>query len=138
MKHLIIMAALAVSSTAWAASLNMERVPLGAGQPGSTGFENANVVGNADVGNNIHHAPQYLPYFPTAATIWPRVVDVPCEQVGTSLQCAGYNWLPQYGRAEYLFIRPVVEAPRSPVTIEKIVPVPVTVIKEVPVKKGKQ
>lgn len=87
------------------------------------------------VGDSMFHAPQYLPYQPTAATIWPRVVEVPCVRANDgSLTCDGYHWLPEMGRAEYLFIIPKVKEvpPPKVITVEK------KVFIEVPVKKKKE
>ena len=74
------------------------------GEPG--GYENAErVLGD------VYHVPQFLPGYPTSATLWPRVIDVPCTRAaGGEIQCQGYQWLPKYGRAEYLFFRPVLVA----------------------------
>jgi hypothetical protein len=99
-----------------------------------TGFE---LAGKWD--NNIFHAPQYMPGHPTAATLYPRVVDVECTKVSTGLNCKGYNWLPELGRGEYLMIRPVLAPEPVVVTKTVVVPGPV-VIKEVlvEVKKKKE
>jgi hypothetical protein len=86
------------------ASVQIERLDFGSGEPERRGFENATAVVN-----DVYHAPQYLPGLPTAASIWPRVVEVPCTRTpGGALQCKGYQWLPTYGRAEYLYFRPVI------------------------------
>jgi len=146
MKSLIIMAALAVSSTAFAAEVGVGKNLLGSGVPvvsNPTGVENASVVDNAKVENNILHAPQYMPYHPTAATIWPRVVEVPCTKAADGkLNCAGYNWNSSMGRAEYLFVAPrVVEpTPTEMIVITKTREVPVIreVLIEVPAKKKKE
>ncbi|MCJ0763068.1 hypothetical protein [Variovorax terrae] len=82
-----------------AADLQIERVPLGSGLQNAEGFENASPVGDLDV----WHVPQYMPGYPTAATIWPRVVEVRC----TDEFCEGYYITPEMGRGEYLFFRPV-------------------------------
>ena len=81
----------------------------------------------------VLHVPQYLPGFPTAATIWPRIVEVNCESNKGQLQCEGFHWTPDMGRAEYLFITPKVVEKPAPVIVEKIVEKKVLV--EVPVKK---
>lgn len=100
------------------------RMLLGSGEPGQPGMENATAVYN-----NVYHAAQYLPGFPTAATIWPRVIEVPCRQVEARLQCDGYNWTPRMGRGEYLYFTPIVLAARpvaeAPVTVpqEQVAPV---------------
>jgi hypothetical protein len=86
--------------------VEIERLDFGSGEPEQRGFENATAVLN-----DVYHAPQYLPGLPTAASIWPRVVEVPCTRAPSgTLQCKGYQWLPTYGRAEYLYFRPVVAA----------------------------
>lgn len=140
MRNLFIMAALAVSTTAFAAEVNLGKAVLGSGTPvyNAKGVENARVVDNAKIENNILHVPQYMPNHPTAATIYPRVMEVPCSKDGEKLKCASYNWSPAMGRGEYLFITPkIVEAPmpvtvRVPVPVPVPVPVVVTVTKEVP------
>ena len=82
-----------------------------------------------------YSVPQYLPYYPTAAVIWPRVVEVPCEQgADGKMICEGYNWTPAMGRAEYLFIMPKLK--KAPTVTNTIINN--TVIKEVPVKKGNE
>jgi len=145
-KHLIAIMAVAFTATA-SAQVVIERDTLGSGTPGARGVENATLV----LDNDIYHAPQYMAAFPTAATIWPRVVDVECVRVGTSVQasvnragvvtgvasepqlkCEGYEWQPKMGRGEYLFFRPHViddPAPRVVEVREKVI------IKEVPAKK---
>lgn len=135
MKNLFIMAALAVSSTAFAAEVNLGKTGFGSGTPaqsmGNSGVENAPLVANdADV----RHVPQYLPGHPTAATIYPRVIETPCTKMPNgNLECENYRWSPSMGRAEYLFVVPrVVEAPKP--VIEKVL-VPTVIYKEVPVKK---
>ena len=117
--------------------INIHRHTLGSGEQGVRGFELALPV----LENHIYHEPQYMPYFPTAATIWPRVIEVKCNM---DRKCEGYNWAPSMGRAEYLFVTPrvVVEQPRPLIVekiIEKLVPGPERIIlKEVPVKPKKE
>ncbi len=78
--------------------MQIERMYLGSGLQNAPGVENAQPVGNF----GVWHAPQYMPGYPTAATIWPRVVNVRCmDHV-----CAGYVITPEMGRGEYLFFRP--------------------------------
>lgn len=86
-------------------NVKIGRVLLGSGEPGAppSTLENA-----TQVYNNLFHAPQYMPFFPTAATIWPRVIEVPCRMAGPDLVCERYYWRPEYGRGEYLFFSPVV------------------------------
>jgi hypothetical protein len=145
-KLMIIMAALAVS-TAFAAEVNLNKSVLGSGTPeyNAKGVENALVVDNAKNENNVLHAPQYMPNHPTAATIWPRVIEVPCKQDGGGLKCANYNWTPALGRGEYLFVTPKLVEPEKvvpivspPIVVKEIVTVPGPVREvfvEVPAKK---
>jgi hypothetical protein len=109
---------------------------LGTGVPGQGTFTRAAPVFQ---GENVYHVPQYLPYHPTAATIWPRVVEVPCAKHHGVLKCEGYHWTPAMGRAEYLHIAPTPA--KEPVVVTKEVRVPgptVTILKEVPVKKKRE
>lgn len=108
-------------------NVSVVRNDLGTGVPGQQGVENA-----FKMPEGTYHVPQYLPGTPTAATIYPRVVEVNCNRtVDGSLTCNGYNWTPDMGRAEYLLIKPRVVQPVQPVVVEKTV----TVLKEVPCKK---
>jgi hypothetical protein len=131
MKNQFIAFAMAfVSVTAFAQNVAIERNTLGSGEQGVKGFENSTLV----LDNDIYHAPQYMAAFPTAATIWPRVVDVPCIKTGDSLKCEGYEWTPKMGRGEYLFFRPhITEAPVPQVEVRERI-----IIKEVPAKKIRQ
>lgn len=87
----------------------------------------------------VFHAPQYLPYWPTAQSLWARVVDVDCE---LGKPCTGYSYLPEYGRAEYLFYRPkyrtppTLEPPKVEVTC--VAPEPRVVLVETQCKKKNQ
>lgn len=95
-----------------ASDVSIQRNTFGSGSPDGEpgGYENGEMVFN-----DVYHVPQYLPGYPTAATIWPRVIDVPCTRAaGGELQCQGYNWLPKFGRGEYLFFRPVIVAAPGP------------------------
>jgi hypothetical protein len=83
-------------------------------------------------GSGIYHAPSYMPGYPTAAPIWPRVEDVTCTRNRDGLDCIDYNWQPSMGRGEYLFIRPRIK--QAHCACEK----PVIIYKEVPVKHGKE
>ncbi len=104
MKKLIAIAVLCgTAGLAMAQNVNVTREALGTGQPELSGMEQT-----TKWDNNIYHALQYMPGYPTAATLYPRVIDVPCTQSGTTLQCKGYNWSPDMGRGEYLMIHPVV------------------------------
>jgi hypothetical protein len=94
-------------------SIAIEREPLGSGTPSQgyvTGEEPAR-----HVADGLYHVPNYLPGFPTAATIWPRVIPVDCTRDRQGkVACNGYPVLPETGRGEYLFVQP----------IERVVPEP--------------
>lgn len=143
MKKLIALMAVALAASAQAISvndapLNVERHLLGSGSPSENG--NGAEVAVPVLSNDIYHAPQYLPYFPTAATIWPRVVEVECQHSVVGKICEGYDWAPSMGRAEYLFVRPVMKAPPPPPQIIEV-PGPEReriILKEVPVKKKRE
>ncbi len=138
MKKLIFMAALAVSSTAFAAEIDVTRTGFGTGTPansfGNAGVENAKIVNTETP--SVLHAPQYMPNFPTAATIWPRVIEVPCSKsANDTLVCDKYEYSPSMGRAEYLYITPVVKEPITPQVVTVTVPGPERIVlKEVPAK----
>ena len=74
------------------APMSIERKLLGSGEQGQTGQELAQTVG--DFG--VWHVPQYLPGYPSAATIWPRVITVKCK----NRQCEGYLITPEMGPGE--------------------------------------
>lgn len=141
-KQLVIMALAASAAFVQAQSLiGIERSALGSGRPGTQGFEQAVPVleNESFFKNDIFHAPQYMPYYPTAAVIYPRVVDVKCVIDKNVAKCDSYNWKPDVGRAEYLFFTPVISEPEAPKVVEKIVYVPGPVIlKEVPIKPKKE
>lgn len=136
MKKLLALAALLFASASFAQNVGIQRETLGSGTPGQGGYERALPV----LENDIYHAPQYMAAFPTAATIWPRIVEVPCTKSGDVLKCQGYEWQPKYGRGEYLFFKAVVVEPVKPVVVEKVIPVIVErkVFVEVPTKPKKE
>lgn len=80
------------------APITIDRQVFGSGTPGASGEEAAAPVGDS----GAYHAPQYLPGYPTAATIWPRAVYVRCK----SQHCEGYLITPEMGPGEYLFFIP--------------------------------
>ena len=80
-------------------NIRVERMSMGSGLQNASGTDKAEPVG--DLG--VWHVPQYLPGYPTAATIWPRVVIIQCSND----LCSGYEITPELGRGEYLFFRPV-------------------------------
>lgn len=143
MKTMFIMAALAASMAATAAPVSIERTGLGSGTPSTTlantGVENVVPVNHAP---EVFHTPQYLPYYPTAAVIWPRIIEVPCTKSASgALVCEEYQWAPSMGRGEYLFFTPVVKQASAPVVVKETVVVPGPeriILKEVPVKPKKE
>lgn len=113
----------------------VERVPFGAGTPDmgeTTGTETAE-----HVADGLYHVSNFLPGFPTAATIWPREVPVKCnlDRVTQQKTCTGYRVIPAIGRGEYIFVRPVnIPEPPPPEPVPVFTPpapqpVPVTVKK---------
>ena len=116
-KLLAIMLIATVSGAAIADTVNVRQHDFGSGVPGSDGSTAATSV----LPEGLYYVPQYLPGNPTAATIWPRVIDVKCVKAADGgANCEGYNWLPEYGRGEYLLIRPIVI---EPPVVQKVVPV---------------
>jgi hypothetical protein len=115
-----------VAGTAFAnPAVLIQQRAYGSGTPGTPGTQGTPVVvmteATSALPDGLYYAPQYLPGYPTAAVIWPRVVDVECAKTKAgNVACEGYNWLPEYGRGEYLLIRPHVKA--EPLVV-KAVPV---------------
>jgi hypothetical protein len=109
-----------LAATAAMAQVGISNQALGSGTPGAATAE-ASTRWDGD----IYHSPQYMPGHPTAATLYPRVVDVECKRTGDSLNCKGYNWSPDMGRGEYLMFRPVIVEEAKPQVITN------TVIREV-------
>lgn len=100
----LILSVLLFACSGWAlAQVTIDRIPLGSGVPGNEGQENA-----MQWDMDIYHAPQYMPGYPTASTIFPRVISVSCMEKENGIHCRGYNWVREMGRAEYLMIRPVM------------------------------
>lgn len=91
-------AATASAAAAVQPVLRVERMNMGSGLQNARGTENAQPVGSL----GVWHVPQYMPGYPTAATIWPRVIVIQC----TDDLCAGYEVTPELGRGEYLFFVP--------------------------------
>ena len=111
---LMLIVGLTSAAAVSAADVTVERRPFGSGTPGQPGVEQA-----TPWGGDLLHAPQYMPGHPTAATIYPRIVEVECQVAGSKLECAGYNWTPDMGRAEYLLVRPTIVKPATPAVIIK-------------------
>lgn len=87
-------------------------IALGSGVPSAHGAPASSVADH--VADDDFHVPNYLPGHPTASTLWPRVVHVPCRRHADrdELLCAGYGVSPL--RGEYIYLRPVVEAEPPP------------------------
>jgi len=86
-----------------------ERLPLGTGVPQqaqTSGYEQSYAMPDG-----VYSTPGQMPGYPTAATIWPRVVRVSCKVgEGNTLLCKGVDVnLVDTGRGEYLYTQPVIE-----------------------------
>ena len=115
LKYIVVLAALGTGTVF--AEVTIQRNLLGSGiQNEAMTADVATQVG--DYG--VYHAPQYMPGYPTAATIWPRVVEVKCQND----VCEGYQNTPALGRGEYLFFKPVntVAVASIPVVVPVVVP----------------
>ena len=102
-----------------------------------SGIQNTPITSQSDVATpvgdyGVYHVPQYMPGFPTAATIWPRVVEVE----GQNDLCEGYENTPALGRGEYLFFKPVQVM--AAVTAPVVAPPPVVIIQREITKKIKE
>ena len=69
------------------------------------GIGNANpkneVVSNAyEVFPGLYHTPGYMPGYPTAATLWDRVVEVKCTKADGVMKCDLPEYSPSMGRGE--------------------------------------
>lgn len=115
LKYIVVLAALGTGVVF--ADVKIQRNLLG------SGIQNAEMTADVatQVGDyGVYHAPQYMPGYPTAATIWPRVVEVKCQND----VCEGYQNTPALGRGEYLFFKPVntVAVASIPVVVPVVVP----------------
>lgn len=117
MKKLLALSVMAVvAGSAFAnPAVIIQSKSFGSGTPGAVGGTKA----TSSLPDGLYYAPQYLPGFPTAATIWPRVIDVNCKTVGADVSCDGYEWMPDLGRGEYLYIRPHAPAPIKVIPVIK-------------------
>lgn len=104
--HLGVWAAMPPPAAMSNAAISIERRVFGSGTPGASGEEVAMPVG--DTGS--WHAPQYLPGYPRAGTIWPRAVFVRCK----NQHCEGYLLTPEMGPGEYLFFVPIEDSKEAP------------------------
>lgn len=91
-------------------SVDVARVPTGSGSPlVLTSKPQSQTYDTAyPVAQNLYQVPGFMPYFPSAGTIWPRVVRVHCR---TANDCDGYNITPSLGRGEYIYVQPVIDEP---------------------------
>lgn len=128
----IMLVAAGVGAQAQDGRLTVENSILGSG---------VNNVGNSlavEVHHGVFHVLQYMPGFPTAATLWPTVIKHNCNI--PNKDCELFDYKPSYGRAEYLFFRPFEEK-ESPVPVVNCCEKdrnPIVIYKEVPVKPIKQ
>lgn len=143
-KLLALTAVLLISVSAYAQTAEMvignavpvKREQLGTGTPApkvTVGAEWAKIVDDG-----YYHTPQQMAGFPTAATIWPRVVEVQCALGEHGVVCDGYNWTPKLGRGEYLFIKPVYKEAPAPIIVKETTIIEKKILVEVPVKHGKE
>lgn len=88
-------------------SFQVKRMRFGSGTPvtvSANGTDTATLIVDG-----LYHVPNFMPGFPTAATIWPRELPLECDPdaaTGTPT-CGGYRILPTMGRGEYIFVRPI-------------------------------
>ena len=108
----------------------IKRMPFGSGTPAAAITDGTETA--MPVADGLYHAPNYLPGFPTAATIWPRELPVDCQRDATTGKpiCAGFEVYPATGRGEYLFVRPTLKtapAVAAPLPVMPVIPaIPVT------------
>ena len=124
LKYIVVLAALG-TGTAFADDVQIQRNLLG------SGIQNAEMTADVatQVGDyGVYHVPQYMPGYPTAATIWPRVVEVKCQ----NNLCEGYENSPALGRGEYLFFKPINTVSAASIPVEPpVVVVPREVEKKI-------
>lgn len=124
LKYIVVLAALG-TGTAFADDVQIQRNLLG------SGIQNAEMTADVatQVGDyGVYHVPQYMPGYPTAATIWPRVVEVKCQ----NNLCEGYENSPALGRGEYLFFKPINTVAAASIPVEPpVVVVPREVEKKI-------
>lgn len=107
MRKLFITVLLAVTSLAASAQYVVENKLLGPGNYEIGSSPAFKVLGD------LYHVPQFMPGYPTSATIWPRVTKTKCRFENRTVYCDPVR-LTQYGdRTEYLFFtereKPTVE-----------------------------
>ncbi len=101
------------------AAVVINNEPLGDGPPSHT-----MTVGTTKAyywGDGLYFVPGYMPGWPTAATMWPRVVTVKCvKETDGTIHCDGYEIRDQQiqHRGEYILFRPIiVDPPKPPVVV---------------------
>lgn len=122
MKKLLALAIVATVSAGAAMAdpvIHLQQRAYGSGTPSIPGTQGTPVVvytqSSTALPDGLFYVPQYLPGYPTAAVIFPRVIDVNCIQKdGGPVKCEGYNWMPELGRGEYLLVRPNVKVINTP------------------------
>ena len=126
-----LLAVLLFSTTAFAApTVIIKNEPLGDGPPD----QNVTIGGTIAHywGDGLYEVPGYMPGYPTASVLWPRVVSVPCVQQSDGvLECKGYEIQDQQWnhRGEYILFRPHLIPPLAPPVVNNY---STTVIKEQP------
>ncbi len=132
----VLLAATCSIAAAASGNFQIERMASGSGTP-AVGETNGTETAE-HVADGLYHVSNFLPGFPTAATIWPREVPITCglDHATQRKTCSGYRVIPAIGRGEYIFVRPmeVPAPPPAPITVSappepKPVPVPITVKK---------
>ena len=107
--------------------VQIKRMPFGSGTPAAAATDGTETA--VPVADGLYHVPNYLPGFPTAATIWPRELPTDCHRDATTGKpvCAGFEVYPTTGRGEYLFVRPTLKTLPTVATPLPIIPaIPVT------------
>lgn len=131
MKKILSLCLMLLALPALAANeITIRNMPYGSGTPGN---DDGTTIAT-EVSPGLYQAPQFLPGFPTAATLFPYVVNVNCTQTGTTVVCDGYNWYPSSGRGEYILFHPIIKVVEvtPPAVVSKPLP-PVTPIENVSV-----
>jgi hypothetical protein len=86
------------------ASIEVANVPGGSGVPSggqSVGYSEA-----TPVSDGLYQVPGFMPYEPSAGTMWPRVIDVKCMSKAGVWYCTGYHIDGVLGRGEDIYVRP--------------------------------
>jgi hypothetical protein len=108
------------------------RVPMGSGTPSvgeTSGYDEA-----TPVADGLYHVPGFLPYESSAASMWPRVVNVKCHSQDGEWYCTGYHIDGVLERGEDVYVRPQfikVVTPVVPITVVPEVKAPVTPVPHV-------